>query len=253
MYDGLKLVYDGYQSANQPIEFHPMNGIVLKNKPYRIQTAGNLPELRYTTDGNPPTSSSLKMEKVNTFSGPMKLMIKSTPKGKAKYEKITTGNFVSERAPSPLAKPADFKSGGLSYSYYEGEWDSLPNFKTLKPIKSGVADKDFNFSKLPSKNNFGLVFEGMLEVKEEGYYVIGVSSDDGARLYLKDKLLINHDGLHGSQSPHTFLIPLKKGFYPVKLEYFQKGGGSDLKLNYILPESEKAVDVPSELLYNAHQ
>jgi hypothetical protein len=158
-----------------------------------------------------------------------------------------------EEPPTPVTKPKNLKSGGLSYSYFEGEWDSLPDFKRLKRIKSGIADKSFNFSKLPAKNNFALLFEGMLEIKEEGYYLLGVASDDGGKLYLKDKLIINNDGLHDAENPHSFLIPLKKGFYPVRLEYFQKGGGSDLKLKYVVPGDNKPIDIPAEALYSAQQ
>jgi hypothetical protein len=93
----------------------------------------------------------------------------------------------------------------------------------------------------------------MLEIKEEGYYLLGVASDDGGKLYLKDKLIINNDGLHDAENPHSFLIPLKKGFYPVRLEYFQKGGGSDLKLKYVVPGDNKPIDIPAEALYSAQQ
>ncbi len=90
----------------------------------------------------------------------------------------------------------------------------------------------------------------MLEIKKDGYYMLLVSSDDGVKLFLKDKLLINHDGLHGSESPHSFLIPLKKGLYPVSLEYFQKGGGADLRLRYLVPGEKEPIEIPSELLYH---
>lgn len=251
LFDGIKLIYDGYSQVNKNIEYHPMNGIVLKDKPYVIYAMGSFPELRYTSDGSVPTSASPKIEKVTSFSGPMELTIKSFS-SKGKYDKTVTGHFVSEESPTPVTKPRNFKPGGLSYSYYEGTWDSLPNFKTLKPVQSGIADKDFKFSKLPSKNNYALLFKGMLEIKVEGYYLLGIASDDGAKLYLKNKLLINHDGLHDSGSPHSFLIPLKKGFYPVTLEYFQKGGGADLDFKFIPPGGQEPVDIPWVQLYNDH-
>lgn len=252
IFDGLKMVYNGYKTANNNIEFHPGNGIVMKNKPYVIYNAGSFPVLRYTTNGSIPTSTSPKLEKVTTFTGPMNLTIKSfTPK--VKYDKTVNGKFVLGKAPSPVAIPKAFKPGGLSYSYYEGEWDSLPDFKKLKPIQSGVADSTFNFSKLPSKSNFALVFEGMIEIKEEGYHLLGIDSDDGSKLYLNNKLLINYDGMHRYRSPQSYLIPLKKGFYPVRLEYFQKGGGADLRFKYIVPGKSQPVDIPSNLLLNAYQ
>ncbi|HEY0056537.1 MAG TPA: hypothetical protein VGB63_14375 [Pedobacter sp.] len=70
-----------------------------------------------------------------------------------------------------------------------------------------------------------------------------------SKLYLKDKLIINYDGLHGSDSPHSFLVPLKKGFYPLRLQYFQQAGGADLQLKYILPGRMAPIDIPHEQLY----
>jgi len=251
IYDGLKIVYDGYKTSNQNIEFHPGNGIVMKDKPYVIYNPGRFPVLHYTTDGTIPTSTSAKMGKVTTFTGPMNLTIKSfSPKGK--YDKTVNGRFVLGKAPVPVSKPKSFKPGGLSYSYYEGKWDSLPDFKKLKPVKLGVADSSFNFSKLPSKTNFALVFEGMIQIKEEGYHLLIIDSDDGSKFYLNNKLLINHDGTHGFGSPKSYLIPLKEGFYPVRLEYFQKGYGADLRLKYIAPGKKDPIDIPSDFLFNAY-
>jgi predicted alpha/beta superfamily hydrolase len=251
IYDGLKFIYDGFNLPGKNIEFHPMNGIVLKNKPYVINVNTNFPEFRYTTDGTIPTATAPKIEKANSFSGPIQLTIKSFSKGK--FEKTVTGNFVLGEPPAPVAKPKGFKPGGLSYSYYEGLWDSLPDFKTLNLIKSGIADTAFNFTKLPSQYNFALAYEGMLEIKKEGYYHFSIGADDGAKLYLKDKLLLNDDRPHVLGSPQSFLIPLKKGFYPVRLEYFQRGGDARLRLKYVTPGEKEPIDIPLDHLYNAYQ
>jgi hypothetical protein len=226
-----------------------MNGIVLKNKPYVINVTTGFPEFRYTTNGSIPSSASPKIEKLNTFTGPIKLTIKSISNGK--FEKTVTGNFVTEQPPAPVAKPEKFRAGGLSYSYYEGLWESLPDFKKLKLITTGIADKDFDFGKLPSRYNFALIYEGMLEIKKEGYYIFNLGADDGAKLFLKDRLIINDDRPHVLGSPQSFLIPLKKGFYPIRMEYFQRGGDGRLRLKYTLPGEKGPIDIPSELLYNA--
>ena len=62
------------------------------------------------------------------------------------------------------------KHGGLRYSYYEGKWETLPDFTKLKAIKTGIADSSFSLEKLPAKSNFGCVFEGYLKIDIEGYY-----------------------------------------------------------------------------------
>jgi hypothetical protein len=64
--------------------------------------------------------------------------------------------------------------------------------------------------------------------------------------------LIDYDGTHGDGKPKTYLVPLEKGFYPVRLEYFQQGGGAQLMLQYVLPGEEKPQPIPFELQYGRH-
>lgn len=161
-----------------------------------------------------------------------------------------SGHFILGEAPTPLARSDKFKPGGFLYAYYEGKWDHLPDFKKLKSIQTGITDKDFTFDKFPSKTNFACLFEGQLEIKQEGYYIFVLDSDDGAKLYLKTKLIIDYDGVHASNQSQTYLLPLKKGFYPLRLEYFQKEGGMNLRLRYLPPGSKEPVPIPMEVQYH---
>lgn len=77
-----------------------------------------------------------------------------------------------------MTKPEKMKPGGLSYTYYEGKWDSVANFKKIKPLQSGITDKDVTFQKLPSRINFACLFQGQLEIKESGYYIFALDADD---------------------------------------------------------------------------
>lgn len=249
MYDGLKMVYKGFNIKDNPIEYYPQNGIVLKDKPFVIYNDSELPELRYTANGTVPTSESTKMDREATFSGPVHLTLKSfTPK--AKYDKTVTGNFILVEAPTPITKPKNYQPGGLSYSYFEGKWTKIPNFKELKPTQSGIADKNFTFNKLPSKVNFGCLFEGLIEIQEEGYYIFSVQSDDGVKLFLKNQLIIDYDGVHEGMQRQSFLMPLKKGFYPITIEYFQQEGWADLQFKYMLPSGKSLIGIPHELLFS---
>ena len=99
---------------------------------------------------------------------------------------------------------------------------------------TGKTDSSFDINKFPRKNYFGLVLKGEVEIIEEGYYIFGLSSDDGSRLYLDGQKLIDNDGLQKGEFK-SFIVPLKKGYYPLRLEYFQKDGDRQLRLVYITP------------------
>ena len=248
MYDGLKFTYSGYTTKGP--EFHPMNGILLKDKPTLVWVVSDYSHVRYTTDGTEPTMASPKWGDEVSITGPAKLMVKSFT-NRDRYDKITTGEFKLGMVLPPKSKPGKFKPGGFNYTYYEGEFDKLPDFKKLKPVQTGITDKNFDINKFPRQNNFALLIEGEIEIKEDGYYLFGLDSDDGSKLYLGNQLLIDYDGLHGSGKTQSYVLPLAKGFYPLRLEYFQKDGGRDLKLIYVLPGSKQphANPIPLELQY----
>jgi predicted alpha/beta superfamily hydrolase len=245
IYDGLKFAYAGYSSDK--IVFHPMNGILVKDSTARIFLESENSYVRYTTDGTDPGISSAKMKSVTTLAGPAVLKAKIVSV-RANSE-VTIGNF-KEGVPLPsTTKPKKAKPGGVNYFYYEGEWDKLPDFKKLTPVQSGIADKDFNLSKFPRQSNFACVFEGYLEIERDGHYVFGIGSDDGTRLYLSNQLLIDNDGIHNNRNDKTFLLPLKKGFYPIRLEYFRKKGNF-LRLMYLTPGANEPISIPPVLQYS---
>jgi predicted alpha/beta superfamily hydrolase len=248
VYDGLKFFYDGY--GTPPVVFHPMNGIVLKDTPYKVYYFGKS-QVRYTLDGSEPTSSSTKMMLGNSLMNHAKLTVKDLDRTD-RFNKTTVGEFKVGNALPAVAKPSNITPGGLNYSYYEGQWNALPDFGKLKPVHSGITDKEFNLSKFPRSTDFATLMEGYLEIQKEGHYVFVLDSDDGSKLFLGDHLLIDYDGTHGNGKPKTYLVPLEKGFYPVRLEYFQQGGGAQLVLQYVLPGEEQLRPIPLELQYSKH-
>jgi predicted alpha/beta superfamily hydrolase len=234
MYDGIKFSYSGY--SNAPLSFHPMNGILSKDKPISVWVDNSSPELRYTVDGTEPDRTSKKVDPGFTITGPAQLVLKSFSYS-GKYDKTAKGNFELGEAPPSVPKPEKINSGGLKYSYYEGSWEKLPDFKNLKPVRTGVADSVFNLSQLPAKTNFACLFKGYFEIEKDGYYIFVLVSNDGSKLFLGDKLIIDNDGVHPGLSAKSFILPLEKGFYPVRIEYFQKNESGGLQLIYLNPET----------------
>ena len=183
-----------------------------------------------------------------TITGPAQLVLKAMSIN-GKYDKIVRGNFELGEALPSVSRPNKIKQGGLKYSYYEGSWEKLPDFKKLKPIQTGLADSLFNINKLPGKTNFACLFEGYIEIIKDGYYIFATVSNDGSKLFLGDKLIIDNDGVRSAESVKSFVLPLKKGFYPIRLEYFQKDESSSLQLLYLIPDTQNPTTIPFNYQY----
>jgi hypothetical protein len=48
-------------------------------------------------------------------------------------------------------------------------------------------------------------------------------------------------------------VPLQKGFYPIRIEYFQKEGGSALDLVYMAPDAKPGNPVKIPWKYQYHK
>jgi len=128
---------------------------------------------------------------------------------------------------------------GLSWSFYEGTWDQLPDFTKLAPAKTGVATAmDFTMG-VPDKN-FALVFTGFIAVPKTGMYSFFTSSDDGSTLWIGDQKVVDNDGLHGmNEKPGR--IALKAGLHAFSLKFMQGGGGKGLEARWEGPDLPKQV------------
>jgi predicted alpha/beta superfamily hydrolase len=250
VYDGLKYTYAGYSKEN--FNFHPMNGILVTNKPVvlHFNNIEMLKNLRYTTDGSLPTTNSpLITGDTLQLTNTALLTIKSLC-NRDKYSTTVKRYFKMVTSSLPASvKGKNMQAGGFKYAYYEGLWDSLPDFKKLKSVQSGIAGKDFSISKLPKQKNMALTMEGQLEIKTDGYYIFAVDADGGAKLFLNNEVLIDYNGIHSSGNFQSFVVPLVKGFYPVRIEYFQKDANASLNFLYIAPDNPQPQNIPVELEY----
>ncbi len=67
---------------------------------------------------------------------------------------------------------------------------------------------------------FGLIYTGVFEISEAGVYKWRIESDDGSRLWIDGKEIIDNDGVHPMQSNETEQ-ELSKGRHDIKVWYFQ--------------------------------
>ena len=63
-----------------------------------------------------------------------------------------------------------------------------------------------------------------------GDYTIRTISDDGIRVWVDGRLLIDNPTLHGSEPDYA---PLTRGTHEIKVEYFQIEGWAELRLDIL--------------------
>ncbi len=77
---------------------------------------------------------------------------------------------------------------------------------------------------------FSATWTGRLKAPGTGKYVFDLASDDGSRLFIDGKMVIDNWGQHPIQS-RSYSIHLQKGkFYDIKVKYYQANGGSGVTL-----------------------
>jgi mono/diheme cytochrome c family protein len=112
--------------------------------------------------------------------------------------------------------------GSTTFAYYEGAFQALPDFAKLKPVATGTGPA-FDLGAAKRGNDYALKFEGAFKVEKEGNYHFHTTSDDGSRLLIDGKKIIDNDGIHPAATA-TGEIKLTKGVHKVTVLFFQGGG-----------------------------
>ena len=128
-----------------------------------------------------------------------------------------------------LLKDLDISSG-LQFALYEGSWDRLPDFSKLTPKEVGEAG-GFDVGVTKKKDGFALRFDGHINIPKAGNYLFLIGSDDGSRLFIDGKLVIDNDSIHPFQQKRK-QMQITAGLHTVAVEYFEQGGDEVLQVEF---------------------
>ncbi|MBN2029643.1 alpha-L-fucosidase, partial [bacterium] len=208
---------------------------------FKISTDIDRAVIHYTTDGTVPTESSPVSGKINKVSLPNSFTVKASCFLDGKAVSGMAEKQFSKETPSPGIKIENTEPG-LHFKYYEGKWNSLPDFNSLKAAEEGICvQPDIAVKK--QAFNYGLVFTGYLLAPETNVYQFRLTSDDGSLLRINEKTLLN-DGLHAMETK-ILNMALEKGLHAIDIQFFQAGGEDGLTIDWKIGD-QSAARIPAE-------
>ncbi|MGZ2370872.1 PA14 domain-containing protein [Ancylomarina sp. YFZ004] len=132
--------------------------------------------------------------------------------------------IVTDNTPPEIAS--------LKAEYYNGR-----SFNTLMETIN-VSELNYNWgsgapeSNLVGTNDFSIRFQGNVTAPQTGTYTFYTTSDDGVRLWVDGTRIINNWTNHGpTVNTETFNLTAGQST-PIKLEYYENGGGAVIKLEW---------------------
>jgi uncharacterized protein (DUF1800 family)/fibronectin type 3 domain-containing protein len=158
---------------------------------------------------------------------------------------LTTGLLHAQQ------QPVTGTGTGLKGAYY--------NNATLNGIVSATrTDTEINFTwgQNPPNvagitgNRYSVRWTGVIQAPVTGEYSLHTRSDDGVRLWVNRKLLINHWTNHGATWDQAVPLQLTAGQkYDIQLEYFEDYGNAVIQLYWSHPGQPIPQVVPRQYLY----
>ncbi|SKC82437.1 Por secretion system C-terminal sorting domain-containing protein [Ohtaekwangia koreensis] len=165
----------------------------------------------------------------------------------AEVKAVDARNNVSAAGAISFTTP----ESGLSYTYYESE-SSISSLATFDfnqaPVKTGIVN-NFDISVRNQNDLFVFSYDGYIQIDDIGAYTFYTSSDDGSRLYINGTMVVENDGLHGTQERSGVYNFASAGRYAIKVTFFENGGGEVLNVQYDPAGSAPKQSIPNAKLF----
>ena len=118
---------------------------------------------------------------------------------------------------------------GINYSYYEGDWSSIPDLSNLQPKTSGLVRK-FDTIIKERNNDYAVKYTGKINIDKKGDYTFSVNTDGDVRLYVNNSQVINENSQSGTININSI------GKKNIQCEFYQLDVGSQLIFKWNGPD-----------------
>ena len=169
-----------------------------------------------------------------------RLVVRDRATGALGSGEVLLGSLTKDHFPAPIPEGQTNSSFGKTTQetplamcgdvYQLTPWTTkLPRFSEIDAIAPiyatslGVYDRFFTVG-IPGVTSrtewFGVNYQGVFGVDKPGKYEFDLLSDDGAKVYIDDKLIVSDDTLHSPEGSRGKLR-LETGAHSIRVSYFQ--------------------------------
>jgi hypothetical protein len=180
--------------------------------------------ITYTTDGSEPTPKSTRYTAPFPIAATTTVRARSFRAGVASRETVDAYRLLRTDSPRPV-----------HYAYFEAPadlkepWKQLPSLTGMTPVREGFAPEIGLATIDRREDQFAIRFTTQIRIPTNGTYTLNLRSDDGSRLFVGRRKIIDNDGSHGPVEV-SGSIDLTYGLHTIVVEYFDDHGGELLEL-----------------------
>jgi len=185
----------------------------------RISNPNTAGEIRFTLDGSNPTPASA------LYTGP--LAIERTT--------IVRATLFTDGVQASVPTVGYFRVLDAAAAPHGLRWNAyllpdapvrLPDFTGLPSAAGGTTSEiSIDALTLPREDAVAVTFDGAITITAAGRYTFLLASDDGSKLYIDGRAVVDNDGDHGVITA-AGSAELEAGDHPIRVEWFNGGGGS---------------------------
>ncbi len=148
---------------------------------------------------------------------------------------------------SCLRPPAGGKIHGLRGEYFTNmNCEGVPAFTRVDAavdFQWGAGSPAVGFP----ADHFSVRWTGRLAPRVSGEYQLGVGADDGIRLYLDGRIIVDHWSNHSHETRRVGVSLEADRTYDVKIEYYENRGDASARFGWLLPRDRPHIDSAVEI------
>jgi hypothetical protein len=200
----------------------------------------------------------MKLQKKITWISLMILL--SAGMGQGIAEQVELTGLLPARE---LSEDSSLKPGLLPIYIYKlfKSVDEMPKLDiktTTEKVGKPILFLDHSFGKKDPifdsgvSQGIGIQMNGFLKFSEPGKYTLKTKSNDGICVWISDKRIVYHPGVHTDHFSNEVVLDIQKpGWYPLMIKYFQRIGTAAIAMYWKPPGKTGFSVIPAEAYSHA--